>query len=385
MPFYQRRGSIPPKRHIVFENPGGGIYYEELMGNRGFQGASSLLYRLHRPTRVLAYEVVRELDWTPKEERALRPHHLRLGRIPAGGDPFLDRTPVVFNPDVALLLARPTGASGSFYRNSQGDELLYVVEGKGVLESPFGELPFGEGDYVQIPRGVVHRYRLEGDAHRFLVIESATPVRIPQRYRNENGQMKEGAPFSERDIRVPGEPSPVDEIGEFPVLTKQRNVITRHLLQAHPFDVVGWDGTYYPFAFNILDFEPIVGRIHQPPPVHQTFEGGGFVVCSFVPRLFDFDPRSIPAPYNHSNVQSEEILFYAGGEFMSRKGMEFASLTYHPDGMPHGPQPGKAEASIGAKETNEVAVMMDTFRPLTVARAVMAVDDPGYPRSWLEG
>ncbi len=383
MPFYQRRGKLPPKRHTAFPNPQGGIYYEELMGNRGFKGASSLLYRLRRPTQLLAFETVKELRWDGAGERALRPHHFRLNGIPAGGDPFLDRTPVVMNPDVAFTLVRPTETYEGFYRNSQGDELLYVASGSGVLESPFGELPFGEGDYVQVPRGMVHRYRWEGEPF-LMVLESASPVRIPRRYRNENGQMLEGAPFSERDLRTPAEPTPVDAEGEFAILTKQRNVITRHVVAAHPFDVVGWDGTYYPFAFNIRDFEPIVGRIHQPPPVHQTFEGEGFVVCSFVPRLFDFDPHAVPAPYNHSNVQSEEVLFYVGGEFMSRKGMEFASLTYHPDGMPHGPQPGKTEASIGARETNEVAVMMDTFRPLTVARAAMEYDDPDYPRSWLE-
>ncbi len=384
MPIYQHRGSIPPKRHTAFRNPGGGIYYEELMGNKGFAGASSLLYRIHRPTQLLRYETVKDLRWEPSAERALRPFHFRLGQLPPSPDIFLDRTPVVYNRDVALLFVRPAGAHDGFYRNSQADELLYVVEGRGVLESPFGDLPFGEGDYLQVPRGVVHRYHLEGGGHRFLVIESATPIRIPPRYRNENGQMKEGAPFTERDIRVPGRLRTVDETGEFSILTKQRDTVTRHVVRAHPFDVVGWDGTYYPYAFNIRDFEPIVGRIHQPPPVHQTFEGTGFVVCSFVPRLFDFDPDAVPAPYNHSNVQSEEVLFYAGGEFMSRKGMEFASATYHPDGLPHGPQPGKAEASIGARETNEIAVMMDAFRPLTVSKAVMAVDDPAYPTSWLE-
>lgn len=384
MPVYQQRGTIPPKRHTAFRNPEGGIYYEELMGNKGFSGASSLLYRIHRPTQLLRYEAVKELDWKPAGERALRPHHFRLGRLGAGGDVFLDRIPILYNRDVALLFSRPGAVGEGFYRNSQADELLYVLEGRGVLESPFGDLAFGPGDYLQVPRGVVHRYELEGGGHRFLVIESATPIRIPARYRNENGQMKEGAPFTERDIRTPGRLRTVDETGEFPILTKQRNAITRHVVRAHPFDVVGWDGTYYPFAFNIHDFEPIVGRIHQPPPVHQTFEGTGFVVCSFVPRLFDFDPQAVPAPYNHSNVQSEEVLFYAEGEFMSRKGMETASMTYHPDGMPHGPQPGKAEASIGARETNEVAVMLDAFRPLTVAGAVMEVDDPDYPTSWLE-
>ena len=384
MPFYQSRGRLPRKRHTVLRRDDGNLIYEELIGNESFQGASSLLYRLHRPTQVTKTELVRELRWEPAGDRTLRPHHLRLGNLPRRGDPFLDRVPVLMNEDVALSAVRPAACEEGFFRNGQGDELVFVAAGEGVVESVFGDLAFGPGDYLVLPRGIVHRYRLHGDDHLFFCLESATPIRIPGRYRNPNGQLLEGAPFSERDIRVPGELRTADETGIFPVFTKQRNAITRHEVRAHPFDLVGWDGTYYPWALNIRDFEPLVGRIHQPPPAHQTFEGEGFVVCSFVPRLFDFDPDAVPAPYHHTNVRSEEVLFYAAGEFMSRKGIEFASVTYHPDGMPHGPQPGKTEASIGVKETNEVAVMVDTFRPLMVARAALAFDDPDYPSSWLD-
>ncbi len=384
MPFYQRRGRLPRKRHTVLRRDDGSLVYEELIGNESFQGGSSLLYHLHRPTRVARTERVRELNWAPAEDRTLRPHHFRLAGLPRQGDPVLNRIPVLFNEDVALSAVRPDRVEEGFFRNGQGDEVIFVAKGEGALESGFGDLEFAAGDYLVVPRGIVHRYRLTGDDHLFLCVESASPVKIPARYRNSNGQFLEGAPFSERDIRLPGELRTHDETGRFSVFTKQRNMVTRHEVLAHPFDLVGWDGTYYPWAFNIRDFEPVVGRIHQPPPVHQTFEGEGFVVCSFVPRLFDFDSEAVPAPYHHTNVGSEEILFYAAGEFMSRKGVEFASVTYHPNGMPHGPQPGKTEASIGAKETNEVAVMVDTFRPLTVARAALAVDDETYPSSWLE-
>lgn len=384
MPIYQRQGEVPAKRHVVFRRDAESIFYEELIGNEGFRGASTLLYRLHRPTQLLRAEGFKQLVWEVVQDRTLRPYHFRLGKIGRGGDPFLDRTPVLFNQDVALSMACPTLVRDGFYRNSQGDELVFVAEGEGVLQSSLGEVPFEPGDYLVIPRGIVHRYRLGPTALRFFILESATPIKIPARYRNDNGQFVEGAPFCERDIRGPRNLAPRDETGEFEILTKQRNTITRHIVRTHPFDVVGWDGTYYPWAFNTRDFEPIVGKIHQPPPVHQTFQGEGFVVCSFVPRLFDFHPEAVPAPYNHSNVQSDEVLFYATDQFMSRKGIEFGSLTYHPDGIPHGPHPGTAEASIGAKETRELAVMVDTFRPLKVARAALDYEDSGYTTSWLE-
>jgi len=368
----------------VFRREGGEMIYEELVGNRGFQGPSSLLYHLRRPTRMTSAETFKQLVWEVAQDRTLRPYHFRLGGMKRGGDPFLDRLPVLFNQDVAISVVCPTLVRDGFYRNGQGDELIYVAEGEGVLEAAQGEIPFEAGDYLLVPRGLVHRYRLGPTAIRFLVIESATPIGIPSRYRNENGQLLEGAPFSERDIRVPQNLRTNEETGEFEILTKKRNVLTRQIVQAHPFDLVGWDGTYYPWALNIRDFEPVVGKVHQPPSVHQTFQGEGFVVCSFVPRLLDFHPEAVPAPYHHSNVQSEEVIFYAASEFVSRKGIEFSSITYHPDGEPHGPHPGTAEASVGARETSELAVMVDTFHPLKVAKAALEYGDGSYVTSWLE-
>jgi homogentisate 1,2-dioxygenase len=264
--------------------------------------------------------------------------------------------------------------------------VVYVAEGQGVLESPFGELPVRSGDYVVIHRNITHRWRFDHAAGpvKLLVMESRGHVRWPKRYRNEFGQLLEGAPYSERDIRRPAELVTHDEMGEFPIFVKQYDAINELVLDHHPFDVVGWDGYFYPWAFSIHDFEPIVGRIHQPPPVHQTFQGDGFVICSFCPRPYDFDPQAIPAPYNHSNVDSDEVLFYASSEFMSRKGIEYGSITHHPDGLPHGPHPGRTEASIGATHTNELAVMMDSFRPLQVAKPALLIEDPHYHASWVD-
>jgi homogentisate 1,2-dioxygenase len=264
--------------------------------------------------------------------------------------------------------------------------VVYVARGQGTLETQFGDLPFVEGDYVVIHRGIMHRWRLDLGAEQpqFLVFESRGHVRYPTRYRNDVGQLIEGAPYSERDIRRPTQLRTHDELGDFPIYVKQYDALTEMIIDHHPFDCVGWDGYFYPWAFNINDFEPIVGKVHQPPPVHQTFQGDGFVICSFCPRPYDFHPEAVPAPYNHSNVDSDEVLFYASKEFMSRKGIEFGSVTHHPDGLPHGPHPGRAEASIGAKHTDELAVMMDSFRPLKVARAALPVEDPAYHRSWVE-
>ena len=378
MPIYHQLGNVPRKRHTVVPNPEGGIYYEHLMGNLGFTGISSLLYSIRRPTQVLETNHLRDLRWNPDPDRTLRMRHFFTHRLGSGGpSPVLDRKPLMFNGDVALSLAMPSANDEFFYRNSQGDEIVFVTEGAGVLESQFGDLPFRKGDYLVIPRGIFHRYRLDGGPQIHFVIESAGEVRTPERYRNANGQLLEHSPFCERDIRRP-ETLPVnDEAGEFRMVVKARNTLTEVLLDHDPRDVVGWDGYYYPWALNIEDFEPIVGRLHQPPPVHQTFAADGFVICSFVPRLYDFHPEAIPAPYNHSNVMSDEVLYYANEEFMSRKGIEYGSITLHPDGLPHGPQPGKAEESIGKPDTKELAVMVDTFRPLTVAKDVLAVEDGG--------
>jgi homogentisate 1,2-dioxygenase len=384
MPIYHRLGRVPRKRHVAFRKDDGSLHYEELVGNLGFTGPSSLLYHLRLPTAVKGVRPIRGLDWVAEPERVIRHRHFRTSSLAAGPSAVLDRVPLLFNADVAILVARPRKEDPFFYRNGQGDEVVFVVEGEGVLESSFGELPFRPGDYVVIPRGVLHRWRLGTGPHRFLVIESAGHVRTPKRYRNEHGQLTEMAPFSERDIRRPESLSTHHETGEFAVVVKSGNRLVEMTLPHHPFDVVGWDGYYYPWALSIHDFEPRVGRVHLPPPVHQTFEGDGWVLCSFCPRPYDFEKDAVAAPYSHENVMSDEVLFYANAEFMSRKGIELGSITLHPDGLPHGPQPGKTEESVGARSTNELAVMVDAFRPLLVSRDALAIEDAGYLLSWLE-
>ena len=385
MPTYHSLGSIPRKRHIAFRRPDGGLYAEQLVGNEGFTGPSALLYHIHPPTTVLSVRRLREEALVADPDRTLRHRHFRTGGIAEGGSPTLDRTPLLFNADIAMLFARPTVNDTHFYRNAQADEVVYVSQGSGVLETQFGDLPYRDGDYLLIHRGILHRYAMAKEVHRLLIFESRGYVRTPKRYRNEYGQIVEGAPYSERDFRRPMELHTHDERGEFPVVIKQYDGLNEYVLDHHPCDVVGWDGMFYPWAFNIADFEPIVGKVHQPPPVHQTFQGDGFVICSFCPRPYDFHPEAVPAPYNHSNVDSDEVLYYASSEFMSRKGIEYGSITHHPDGIPHGPHPGRAEASIGAKETNELAVMMDSFRPLAIAQQALPIEDPKYFRSWVEG
>jgi len=386
MPIYHTLGEVPRKRHTAFRKPDGGIYAEQLMGHEGFTGTSALLYHVYPPTTVKSVQRVRELAYQADPDATLRHRHFRTAQLTAGGSPTLDRVPLLFNADVAMLFSQPDEQDAHFYRNAQADELVYVSDGRGVLETQFGDLAYGPGDYLVIHRGIMHRYRLDPAAGptRLLIMEGRGHVRWPKRYRNEFGQLIEGAPYSERDIRRPSELRTHDERGDFRILVKQYDGLNELILDHHPFDVVGWDGYFYPWAFNIHDFEPIVGRVHQPPPVHQTFQGDGFVVCSFCPRPYDFDPNAVPAPYNHSNVDSDEVLYYASSEFMSRKGIEYGSITHHPDGIPHGPHPGRAEASIGAKYTEELAVMMDTFRPLKVALPALAVEDPDYHKSWID-
>ena len=384
MPFYHQLGTVPAKRHSVFRQSNGSLYHEELIGNKGFVGPSSLLYHIQRPTQVLRSQEYRPLNWQAEEHRQLRHRHFRTRRLPQGASAITDRIPILFNTDVALSVVTPKQEDTFFYRNAQGDEVVYVTEGAGVLETQMGDLPFRPGDYIVIPRGILHCYRLAEGPHAFLIIESAGYVRTPKRYRNEHGQLLEQSPFCERDIRRPQALTPRDDKGEFRLLVKKDERLTEFVLDHHPFDVVGWDGFYYPWAFNIHDFEPRVGRFHLPPPVHQTFEGDGFVICSFCPRPYDFDPNAMPAPYNHSNVMSDEVLYYANSEFMSRKGIEYGSVTLHPDGIPHGPHPGRAEDSIGKSHTDELAVMVDTFRPLQVSKPVLNVEDKEYYQSWLD-
>ncbi len=383
MPIYHRLGEIPRKRHSAFRQKDGALHPEELLGSRGFSGLSSLLYHLQSPTRVLQSNLLRDLVRAKDPNPALRHRHFRTAELAPTPSAVLDRRMLLFNADVALSVVRPEASDDFFYRNAEGDEIVFVSEGEGVLESVLGELPFGAHDYLVVPRGILHRYRLVRGPFRFLVIETADSVRTPARYRNEHGQLLEASPFSERDIRRPQTLSTRDDSGRFRIVVKREDQLTEVFVDRHPLDVVGWDGYYYPWAISIADFEPRVGRFHLPPPFHQTFEAAGLVICSFCPRPFDFDREAVPAPYNHSNVMCDEVLYYANAEFMSRKGIAYASITLHPHGLPHGPHPGKAEESIGAKGTAELAVMLDTFRPLRVASEALPLEDPEYLRSWL--
>ena len=380
---YHRLGQLPAKRHTTLRRSDGSLHYEELIGNRGFSGPSSLLYHLHLPAAIQASEWIKEVRPEAEPNRDLRNRHFDSGKVNCGPSLTLDRTPLLFNSDVTFSLARPTATDAAFARNGQADEMIYVAEGQGMLESAFGDLAYRQGDYVVVPRGIVHRFVLGQGPHRYLVFESADYVRAPRRYRGEHGQLLEGAPYSERDFRVPEKLQARDEKGSFEIIVKAHHALTRIVLAHHPFDVVGWDGYYYPYAFSIHDFEPKVGRTHLPPPVHQTFEADGYVICSFCPRPYDFDKDAIPAPYAHTNAMSDEVIFYASNEFMSRKGVSFGSITLHPDGLPHGPQPGRTEASVGAKWTDELAVMLDTFKPLQVAKGILSAEDPSYWQSWV--
>ncbi|MBY0373286.1 MAG: homogentisate 1,2-dioxygenase [Bryobacteraceae bacterium] len=382
MPVYHQLGEIPRKRHQVFRQKSGELYAEELVGNMGFTGPASLLYHVHRPTAVKSLRAIEELKWNAVDH-PLRHRHFRTKRFTARTSAITGRIPLLFNADVSMQVVLPDEEVTAFYRNAQGDEIIYVSDGEGVLESPFGKLAFRDGDYLVIPRGILHRYRF-AKAAKLLIIESAGYVRTPKRYRNEYGQLTENAPYSERDFRKPVDLETHDERGDFPLIVKKANQLTELVLAHHPFDLVGWDGYYYPWAFSIHDFEPRVGRFHLPPPIHQTFDGDGFVVCSFCPRPYDFDPTAVPAPYAHSNVMSDEVIYYANSEFMSRKGIEYGSVTLHPDGLSHGPQPGRTEASLGQKQTDELAVMLDTFRPLHVSQEALAIEDEEYYLSWMK-
>lgn len=385
MPFYQRLGDLPHKRHTQFKKPDGQLYREELMGLEGFSSIQSILYHHYLPPRV-----VKTADMGPVKPQvvdfgAIRHRAFKTTAAPLGTDPVSARIPLLANNDVILGVARASKSMDYFYRNAQAYETWWVHEGKGTLKTQFGNLPFHEGDYLVIPFGTTWKMELESKEVRFFTIEAPSQIEPPKRYRNEYGQMLEHAPYSERDIRVPESLETHTERGNFEVRIKVRDHLSCHELDHHPFDVVGWDGYLYPWAFNIADFEPITGRVHQPPPSHQTFQGHNFVVCSFVPRLFDYHPAAIPAPYNHSNVNSDEVIYYAEGSFMSRKGIDKYDISLHPYGLPHGPQPGMTEASIGKKETNELAVMVDTFYPLSLTKQALDLEKPEYMDSWLEG
>jgi len=386
MPFYHQLGKIPPKRHTQFRKEDGTLHYEQLFGTIGFVGMSSLLYHLHRPTMVK--RVGQSIDVRPQAavENNLLSRKLEGFQVKPNEDYLKSRVPVLFNSDVTILLSAPSKsmAEDAFYKNSDGDEVVFVHEGAGTLHTMLGQIPFSAGDYLVIPRGIIHRFAFDSSANRLFITESAHPVYSPKRYRNHFGQLLEHSPYCERDLRPPSKLETHDALGSFTIRIKKQGQLHDYVYASHPFDVVGWDGYHFPYALSIHDFEPITGRVHQPPPVHQTFETDAFVICSFVPRMYDYHPQSIPAPYNHSNIDSDEVLYYVEGDFMSRTGIDRGYISLHPAGIPHGPHPGTYEGSIGKTKTEELAVMVDTFRPLQVTAQALAIEHPDYHRSWLE-
>lgn len=385
MPFYHKLGKIPHKRHTVFRKPDGTLYHEQLFGTIGFSGMSSLLYHEHPPTMVS--KLGESIDVSPKVAVTHNMKALNLnGFSVAPSDDFLEgRVPVLTNNDCTIVLAAPKKSmTDYFYKNADSDEVIFIHEGEGKLKTLLGNIPFSYGDYLVIPRGMIYQLEFNSENNRLFIVESGKPIYTPKRYRNYFGQLLEHSPFCERDFRGPSELETHNELGEFHIKVKKQNMLHSYVYASHPFDVIGWDGYNYPYAFNIKDFEPITGRVHQPPPVHQTFECDAFVICSFVPRLYDYHPEAIPAPYNHSNIDSDEVLYYVDGDFMSRNNIEKGMITLHPAGIPHGPHPGAYERSIGKKETVELAVMVDTFAPLKVTEQALAIENPGYYRSWVE-
>lgn len=385
MPIYHTLGNIPHKRHTQHKSPEGKFYYEQLFGTVGFDGMSSLLYHVHRPTQVK--EILGSKDVAPKiavekNLKALRLHGFKVDPV---ADHLDARKPILVNSDVALILAAPQAKTVEyFYKNADCDELIFIHKGSGKLRTFLGSIDFAYGDYLLIPRGMIYTLEFDSADNRHFIVESHHPLYTPKRYRNWFGQLLEHAPYCERDIRRPKDLETHDEKGDFRLLIKKQGRINEFIYATHPFDVVGWDGYNYPYAFSIHDFEPITGRVHQPPPVHQTFETKAFVVCSFCPRLYDYHPLAIPAPYNHSNIDSDEVLYYVDGDFMSRNDIAAGHISLHPAGIPHGPHPGAMERSIGKKETDELAVMVDTFKPLQVTEEALKIDDGKYYKSWLE-
>jgi homogentisate 1,2-dioxygenase len=383
MPSYLRLGELPPKRHTQFRKPDGSLYHEEIFGTEAFSGVYSTLYHEHAPTSVSKIQKLRDLGVTEWRPETHRHHHIKTKNMEAGHDAVEGRQPLFYNSEVFISSARPSESMHSFFRNAQGDELYFVHEGKGNLESVFGLLPYHEGDFIVVPRGTTYRLTHDSRDNRLLIVESAGPIEVPHRYRNDYGQLVELAPFSDRDFRHPEKLVTHKDTGEHEVLMKIDNALMSYIFNYHPLDVVGWDGYLYPWIFNINDFEPLTGRVHQPPPIHQTFEAPGFDVLSFVPRKLDYHPLAIPVPYNHSNIDSDEILYYVSGDFGSRRGVEIGSYTLHRRGIHHGPQPGAIEASLGKDSTNEMAIMVETKHPLKVTDNAERLDDPNYPFSWI--
>ena len=385
MPIYHKLGDFPQKRHIQFEKPNGGLYYEQLFGTEGFHGHSSLLYHVHRPTQVK--EITKSYSVEPKIAigKNIKSLLLKGFELKPEND-FLDsRKALLVNKDCTIGLAAPKNSlTEYFYKNADADEMIFIHKGSGKLRTMMGNISFEYGDYLIIPRGMIYQIQFDTEENRLFYVESFAPFYTPKRYKNESGQLLEHSPFCERDFKLPTELETHDEKGDFLIKIKKEGMMHEVVYATHPFDVVGWDGYNFPYAFSIHNFEPITGRVHQPPPVHQTFETSTFVVCSFCPRLYDYHPKAIPAPYNHSNIDSDEVLYYVDGDFMSRNNIEQGHITLHPKGIPHGPAPGAMERSIGHKETLELAVMVDTFRPLLVTEEAMGIDDGQYYKSWVE-
>jgi homogentisate 1,2-dioxygenase len=385
MPLYHKLGDFPQKRHTQFEKPNGGFYYEQLFGTEGFHGHSSLSYHVHRPTQVK--EILNSYSVEPKIAigKNIKSLLFKGFELKPEND-FLDsRKAMLVNKDCIIGLAAPKESLRNyFYKNADADEMLFIHRGKGKLRTMLGNIPFEYGDYLIIPRGIIYQIDFETEDNRLFYVESYSPFYTPKRYKNQSGQHLEHSPFCVRDFILPNELETYDEKGDFLIKIKKEGMIHEVVYATHPFDVVGWDGYNFPYGFSIHNFEPITGRVHQPPPVHQTFETAAFVVCSFCPRLYDYHPKAIPAPYNHSNIDSDEVLYYVDGDFMSRNNIEQGHITLHPKGIPHGPAPGAMERSIGHKETQELAVMVDTFRPLMVTEEAMGLDDGQYYKSWTE-
>ncbi|MFT7071619.1 homogentisate 1,2-dioxygenase [Patiriisocius sp. Uisw_017] len=384
MPRYHSLGKIPHKRHTQFRKPDGSLYHEQLFGTIGFDGMYSNSYHEHRPTMVK--DIKRQYSVAPKiaKENNLQSYRLRGFQVKPENDYLESRKAVLTNSDCSIILSAPKHSlEDYFYKNADADELLFIHKGSGKLRTHLGNLDFKYGDYLLIPRGIIYQIDFDTEDNRLFIVESRRPIYTPKRYRNWFGQHLEHSPFCERDIRVPYELETNDEKGDFLIKVKRKDEIIEMVYASHPFDVVGYDGYNYPYAFSIHDFEPITGRIHQPPPVHQTFETDAFVICSFCPRLYDYHPESIPAPYNHSNIDSDEVLYYVDGDFMSRNDIDAGHISLHPAGIPHGPHPGAVERSIGKKKSNELAVMVDTFKPLMVTEEAMKIADEDYYKSWL--
>ena len=384
MPIYHKLGKIPPKRHTTFKKEDGSLYQEELFGTAGFVGMSSLIYHLHPPTVVS--EVKRGADVSPKIaiDKNMKALSFKGFSLKAEQDYLKSRKTLFANNDLHIGLAAPKEFTKDyFYRNSDADEMLFIHIGSGTLRTMFGNIDFKYGDYIIIPRGITYQIDFDTEDNRILYIESFSPIVTPKRYRNNFGQMLEHSPYCERDFRLPENLTTHDEEGEFKIISKKQGVLWEYTHKYHPFDVIGWDGYHYPYAFSIHDFEPLTGRIHMPPPIHQQWEAAGFVVCSFVPRMYDYHPKAIPAPYHHSNIDSEELLYYVDGDFMSRNNIEKGQITLHPGGIPHGPHPGAIERSVGKKETGELAVMIDPFNPVMITEEALKLEVDDYYKSWM--